>query len=119
MNSFVILFRPPTKPLSDAERRQLTQETGIWARRQNDAGHALDPRIFGPESAVYGPREGADERPVSGLLFLQAADLGAAGRVAESHPALASGYSAEVRPWADPRNNAQPAGPGLQAARQP
>jgi hypothetical protein len=104
MNTFVILFRQASRPLIDADRQRLAEEMGPWARRQNDAGHKLDPRILAPESAhpesfAAGP---ADAWPVTALLFLEAHDLSEAARVAESHPGRRFGAQVEVRPWAAP-----------------
>jgi hypothetical protein len=93
---------------------------GPWARRQNDAGHKLDPRILAPESAhpESSTAVPADAWPVTALLFLEAHDLREAARVAESHPGRRFGAKVEVRPWAPPapipaaaRTPAKPATP--------
>jgi len=106
MNTFVIIFRQAPQPLTDADKQHLAEAMGPWARRQNDAGHKLDPRILAPESAQTGP-EGAtaapaDAWPVTALLFLEAHDLSEAARVAECHPGRRFGAKVEVRPWAPP-----------------
>jgi serine/threonine protein kinase len=87
-------------------KQRRAQETVVWARRQNDAGHKLDPRILAPESANPGSEDSsstpADAWPITALLFLEAHDLSEAAQVAESHPALHYGSKVEVRPWAAP-----------------
>ncbi|MDB6121628.1 MAG: hypothetical protein JWQ71_621 [Pedosphaera sp.] len=106
MKTFVILFHQAPRPLTDTDRQRLTEETIPWARRQNGAGHKLDPRILAPERALRGLESTAatpaDASPVTALLFLEAHDLSEAAQVAESHPALRYGFSIEVRPWAPP-----------------
>jgi hypothetical protein len=106
MKTFVIIFRQGPQPLTDADKQQRAQETVVWARHQNDAGHKLDPRILAPESAHPGSGDSsttsADAWPITALLFLEAHDLSEAAQVAESHPALRYGSKVEVRPWAAP-----------------
>ena len=106
MKPFVIIFRQGPFPLSDAEKQHRAEETAIWARRQNEAGHKLDPHILAPESAHHGTRNSADREtdawPITALLFLEARDLNQAAQVAESHPALRYGSDVEVRPWTSP-----------------
>lgn len=114
MHPFVIIFRQGPRTLTDAEKRERSAETTIWARRQNDAGHALEPRILAPERALAGSssaagaagaadtQAGADASLVTALLFLEARDLREAAQVAESHPALRYGAAIEVRPWTSP-----------------
>jgi hypothetical protein len=106
MKTFVIIFRQGPEPLTDADKQRRAQETVVWARRQNDAGHKLDPRILAPESAHPGSQDSsstpADAWPITALLFLEAHDLTEAAQVAESHPALHYGSKVEVRPWAAP-----------------
>ncbi len=105
MNTFVIIFRRRPPALSDADRRRLNEETSVWARTQNDAGHQLDPRILQADRAVAGvdPAEVQDGGgSVSALLFLEARDLPEATRVAEAHPGLRCGFNVEVRPWTKP-----------------
>jgi hypothetical protein len=106
MNTFVIIFRQAPQPLVDADRRRLAEEMGPWARRQNDAGHKLDPRILAPESAHRRPESSAatlaEAWPVTALLFLEAHDLSEAAQVAASHPGRRFGANIEVRPWAPP-----------------
>jgi hypothetical protein len=106
MKTFVIIFRQARKPLIDADKQRLAEEMGPWARRQNEAGRKLDPRILAPESADPGP-EGStaaptDAWPVTALLFLEAHDLSEARRVAETHPGRRFGAKVEVRPWGPP-----------------
>ena len=104
MNTFVIIFRRPPPALSDRDRQRLNEETGTWARTQNDAGHKLDPRILQADSTVVGVDAAAVQGggSVSAPLFLEARDLQEAARVAEAHPGLRYGFNVEVRPWARP-----------------
>lgn len=106
MKSFVIIFRQDPYPLTDADKQRRAEETVAWARRQNDAGHKLDPHILTPESARRGSESSAstpaDAWSITALLFLEAHDLSEAVQVAESHPALRYGANVEVRPWAPP-----------------
>jgi hypothetical protein len=106
MKTFVIIFRQGPRQLTDTDKQRRAEETAEWARRQNGAGHKLDPRILAPESAHPGSESSAatpaDARPITALLFLEAHDLSEAAQVAESHPALRYGASVEVRPWAPP-----------------
>jgi hypothetical protein len=113
MKTFVIIFRQAPQPLGDDDKRRLAEEMGPWARRQNDAGHKLDPRILAPESAHCGPESSAatlaEAWSVTALLFLEAHDLSEATRVAQSHPGRRFGANVEVRPWAPPVPIAPPA----------
>jgi hypothetical protein len=106
MKTFVIIFRQGPRPLTDADKRRRAEETVAWARRQNAAGHKLDPHVLAPESAHRGPESSAatsaDAWLITALLFLEAQDLSEAAQVAESHPALRYGASVEIRPWAPP-----------------
>lgn len=106
MKTFVIIFRQGPQPLTDADKQRRAEETVEWARRQNAAGHKLDPHILAPENAHRGPESSAatpaDAWPITALLFLEAHDLSEATQVAESHPALHYGANVEVRPWAPP-----------------
>jgi hypothetical protein len=104
MKQFVFIFRQSPRQLTDADKQRRAEETVAWARRQNGAGHKLDPHILAPESAHRGPEitAPADAWPVTALLFLEAHDLSEAAQVAESHPALRYGANIEVRPWAPP-----------------
>ena len=106
MKTFVIIFRQGPQLLTDADKQRRAEETATWARRQNSAGHKLDPHILAPESAHRGPETSAatpvDAWTITALLFLEAHDLSEAAQVAESHPALRYGASVEVRPWAAP-----------------
>ena len=105
LQSFVIIFRQHGS-LSPEDLRRRAEETGAWARLQNDAGHRLDPRILGPEveerrsARAAGPAH--DAARVTALLFLVARDLRDAARVAEAHPGRRYGADVEVRPWAPP-----------------
>jgi hypothetical protein len=106
MQKFVIIFRQDPQPLSATDKQRRAEETAAWARRQNAAGHKLDPHILAPESAHSRP-EGStvnqtDSWTITALLFLQAHDLSEAAQIAESHPALHYGASVEVRPWSPP-----------------
>jgi hypothetical protein len=106
MKTFVIIFRQSSQPLTEADKQRRAQETVVWARRQNAAGHKLDPRILEPESVHPGSEDPsstpAGAWPITALLFLEARDLSDAAQVAESHPALRYGSKVEVRPWAAP-----------------
>jgi hypothetical protein len=113
MKAFVIIFRQGPRLLTDTEKQRRAEETSVWARNQNDAGHKLDPHILAPESACRGAEKSvataSDVWPITALLFLEAHDLSEAARVAESHPALRYGANVEVRPWAPPVPNASAA----------
>ena len=105
MQNFVILFRQGPHPLTDADKARRQTEVSAWARTQNANGHPLEPRILAPEVARPGAVSEtgvANAWPVTALLFLEARDLAAAAKVAESHPANHFGVSVEVRPWAPP-----------------
>jgi hypothetical protein len=105
MKTFVIIFRQGPRKLSTADLERRGEETTAWARRQNDAGHKLDPRILAPESEHRRPDSAAapdDAAPITALLFLEARDLREAAQIAEAHPALRYGAHVEVRPWAPP-----------------
>jgi hypothetical protein len=106
MDTFVIIFRQGPRTLTQADIQQRTQETSVWARRQNDAGHKLDPHILTParerRGAEIGEVTGIDAWPVTALLFLEARDLAEAARIAGEHPATAYGANVEVRAWAPP-----------------
>jgi hypothetical protein len=104
MNTFVIIFRQGPRTLTDADKQRRAEETTVWARVQNEAGHKLDPRILTPEHAHRGPERDrpGDDWAITALLFLEATDLNEAARIAEAHPALRYGASVEVRPWAPP-----------------
>ncbi len=106
MKQFVIIFRQGPRTLTEADKQRRSEETTPWARRQNDVGHKLEPRILGPEGAHRGldgsAATPADAWPITALLFLEARDLNEATQVAESHPGLRYGARVEVRPWAPP-----------------
>jgi hypothetical protein len=108
MNSFVIIFRQGPRTLTDADLARRQSETSAWARGQNAAGHKLDPRILAPDTIRHGTdflrgdRESSNAGSITALLFLEAADLAEAGKIAASHPALHFGANIEVRPWAPP-----------------
>ena len=106
MQTFVIIFRQGPRTLSTADLERRAEETTTWARRQNGAGHKLDPRILAParehrrpDSALATPDDAA---PITALLFLEAHDLREAAQIAEAHPAVRYGAHVEVRPWAPP-----------------
>src|SRR5580693_9504797 len=92
MKAFVIIFRQGPFPLTDADKQRRTEETAVWARDQNEAGHKLDPHILAPESVHHRTLSSADREtdawPITALLFLEARDLNQAAQVAEPHPAL-------------------------------
>ncbi|MBI3887158.1 MAG: hypothetical protein HY302_15740 [Opitutae bacterium] len=116
MKTFVIIFRQArSHPLSAADQQRRAAEMGPWIRQHNGAGHNLEPRLLAPESVRCGPAGSAgatpEDGPVTALLFLAAHDLRDAARVAESHPALRYGATAEVRAWAPPGPVAPPATP--------
>jgi hypothetical protein len=112
MNTFVIIFRQGPRTLTPADIQQRTQQTSVWARRQNDAGHKLDPHILTParerRGAGMGDVTGIDTWPITALLFLEAHDLAEAAEVAAEHPAIDYGANVEVRPWAPPALVAPP-----------
>jgi hypothetical protein len=101
MDTFVIIFRQGPRVLTDADKQRRAAETGVWARRHNEAGHKLDPRILTPESTTRGPLP-PDAWPVTAVLFLEARDLNEAGQIAEEHPGLGYGARVEIRPWGRP-----------------
>jgi hypothetical protein len=113
MKTFVIVFRQGPRSLTDLDKQRRTEETAEWTRRQNGAGHKLDPHILAPESVHRGPEtstaNSSDAWPVTALLFLEARDLSEATQVAESHPALRYGANVEVRPWGRPIPSQSPA----------
>ena len=88
------------------------QETTVWARRQNDAGHKLNPHILTPErerrGTDMGDASGTDAWPITALLLLEARDLAEAATVAGEHPATAYGANVEIRPWSRPTATAPP-----------
>jgi hypothetical protein len=95
MKTFVIIFRQGPRQLTESDKNRRAEETAEWARRQNGAGHKLDPHILAPENAHRGPESSSAtqsaEWPITALLFLEAQDLNEAVQVAESHPALRYG----------------------------
>jgi hypothetical protein len=101
MNTFVLIFRQGPRPLMGADKRCSVEETAAWARAQDDAGHKLDSRTLTPEGAHRGPDgdELGNRWPITALLFFEAIDLCEAVKIAEAHPALRYGASAEVRHW--------------------
>lgn len=109
MSHFVVLFRRHPGALSAAEQAGLGRDIGAWARLHNEAGHRLAPHILAPESRHAGPQREAEPLPVTALLFLEARDLDEAARVAESHPGMRYGFSAEVRAWSAPNPAPVPA----------
>lgn len=113
MNTFVIIFRQGPQTLTDGDEQRRAEETAVWARRENEVGHKLDPRILAPEREHRAPEPGlgatGDPWPITALLFLEARDLLDAARVAETHPALRYGSLVEVRPWTAPAADSTPA----------
>lgn len=113
MKTFVILFRQSPRELTPADLAARQREVSAWAARVNADGHQLEPRILEPATVRPAPGpSGAGEGawPLTALLFLHAADLDEAARVAASHPAVQFGASVEVRAWQ---------APAPQRARQP
>jgi len=115
MHTFVLLFRPGPRPLSEAELKQRAVEIAAWAKQRNDEGRQLEPRVLGQERQWIGPDEGSEPPPdagsVTNLLFLEARDLADAVEVARSHPGRRFGTSIEVRSASRP--------PGAPAAPPP
>ena len=104
--TFVIIFRQGPRTLTPDDLQQRSQETSVWARRQNEAGHKLDPHILTParerRGADIGDAAGIDAWPITTILFLEARDLAEAAGVAGEHPAISYGANVEVRAWAAP-----------------
>ena len=113
MNTFVIIFRQGPRTLTPADIQRRAQETSVWARRQNDAGHKLNPHILTPERERRGTEiadvTGIDAWPITALLLLEARDLAEAAKVAGEHPAVNYGANVEVRAWTPPAPAAPPA----------
>jgi hypothetical protein len=111
-NTFVIIFRQGPRTLTPADIQLRGQETTVWARRQNEAGHKLNPHILAParerRGADISDASGIEAWPITALLLLEARDLDEAARVASEHPALAYGASVEIRAWARPGPAATP-----------
>ena len=101
MNTFVIIFRQGPHTFTEDELARRQREVSAWARKQNEAGYALEPRILASESVTAGAHAPGDW-PLTALLFLNARDIEDAKRVAESHPALQFNVAVEVRRWAPP-----------------
>lgn len=105
-NTFVIIFRQGPRTLTPDDIQQRAQETTVWARRQNDAGHKLNPHILTParerRGTEMGDTTGIDAWPVTAILLLEARDLAEAATVAGEHPATTYGANVEVRAWAPP-----------------
>jgi hypothetical protein len=120
MDTFVIIFRQGPRTLTPADIQQRTQETSVWARRQNDAGHKLKPHILTParerRGAEIGDVAGIDAWPVTALLLLEARDLAEAARIAGEHPAIAYGANVEVRTWMPPAPVVPPPEPATPAS---
>jgi hypothetical protein len=106
MKRFVVIFRQGPRTLSDPELQKRAEETSLWARGVNEAGHRLDPRILTAERVNSGNAPAdvsvTGAALITALLFLEAADLSEAAAIAESHPGLRYGALAEVRPWGAP-----------------
>lgn len=108
MKQFVIIFHQGPKPLTEADKQLRSEETRVWAQKQNAAGRKLVPRILEPDGHWIGAdgTDGAVPATATGaitaLLFLEAHDLAEAVEVAHAHPAIRYGSSVEVRPWAPP-----------------
>ncbi|HEY0683571.1 MAG TPA: hypothetical protein VGD45_14650 [Steroidobacter sp.] len=95
MKQFVIIFRQAPREFTEADLKQRSEQTRIWAAPLNTAGHKLDPRILEPASQWSGA-----DAPVTALLFLEARDFEQATQIARSHPAIRYDASVEVRAWA-------------------
>jgi hypothetical protein len=112
--TFVIIFRQGPRSLTPDDIQRRAQETSVWARRQNEAGHKLDPHILTParerRGADIGDAGGIDAWPITAILFLEARDLAEAARVAGEHPAIGYGANVEVRAWATPTPVVAPPG---------
>ncbi len=108
--SFVFIFRPGSRILTEEEQKRRTEEVRDWAKQHLDS-HKLDPRVLAEESYRLGddPGGAATSGPVIALNFIEAKDFSEAVAIAESHPGLRYGVSIEVRAWRDPR--ARPAFP--------
>ena len=103
MNQFVIIFKQGPVTLTDSDRQNLREATAPWARKVNEDGHQLEPRILGPEREALGGAEApAGTWPITALLFIAARDLQEAASIAGSHPAMRYQFQVEVRPWAAP-----------------
>ncbi|WP_146180108.1 hypothetical protein [Opitutus sp. ER46] len=104
MSSFVVLFRQGPHPLTEVDRQRRQAAVSAWAKPLNAAGHKLEPRILAPDARYAGPTPPGQPAgwPVTALLFLEAASLDEAERIAASHPATAYNASVEVRPWTPP-----------------
>lgn len=105
MASFVLIFRQGPHPLTETDRVRRQAAIIAWAKEQNAAGHKLEPRALAPDVARPGleaPAEAAGAWPITALVFLQAADLAEAARIADVHPAKHFNVSVEVRPWSSP-----------------
>jgi hypothetical protein len=105
MKTFVLLFRQGPHPLTDADKARRQAAISAWAREQNAAGHKLEPRSLAPEATRPGLAVSPETHgawPVSALVFLEAADLAEASRIADAHPAKDYNVSVEVRPWSPP-----------------
>lgn len=119
MKQFVILFRQGPHPLTDADKARRQAAISAWARKQNAAGHKLEPRSLAPDLTRPGitvPAEAVGQWPVTALLFLDARDLDEATAVAASHPAKDYNVSMEVRPWSPPAAPALPSKPSIKAS---
>lgn len=115
--TFVIIFRQGPRALTPADIQQRGQETTVWARRQNEAGHKLNPHILTPARERLGAdmsdASGIEAWPITALLLLEARDLDEAARVAGEHPAFAYGANVEIRPWTRPTTAAPPSAPSV------
>ena len=106
MKTFVILFRQGPRSLTEVEKQQRAEETRQWARSHNQNGHKLEPRMLAAKSVPLGAKPSdADTGKVTALLFFEAQDLSKASQIAQSHPALRYGATAEVRAWSRPTVN--------------
>lgn len=107
MKQFVLLFRE-SRELSATERKQAGEKVMAWAARQIAEHRQLDARILGDDSYFVPPHgeTSAGQTESAGRIvvavFLQAADLNEAVKIAKAHPGLDYGVSIEVRPWAQP-----------------
>lgn len=108
MQQFVMIFRQPATPLSDADTKQRNAEIRAWAQTQNAAGHQLDPHMLNADGQLLKPAGdteivvAAQPGVLSGLLFFQANDFEQAIQVVRAHPALRYGSTIEVRSWTPP-----------------
>lgn len=108
MNTFALLFTAGSKELSESDLKLRAQLVKAWVKKQNGAGHHLEPRAFGPEhveinsEAKIVSRSQTSEGHLTIALFVEAKDFDEAVALAQSHPGLKFGSKVEVRSWSQP-----------------